>query len=141
MLFDNLDDFDFSSLYPSILREFNIAPNTQIGMIVIPNQIYANENPSNDEKFSRGGKFLEDLHSGNYLEFCSRWFKVAGYSDLYKDIVEYYTTQKNPVYQLRAFNYEGLLIPYNKSDIDLINPIAYNEDLIRPYIKYKVRSY
>lgn len=34
---DNLQDFDYKSLYPSILLEFNIAPNTQEGKIEIWN--------------------------------------------------------------------------------------------------------
>lgn len=35
MVCDNCQDYDFKSLYPSIILQFNIAPNTQIGYIKI----------------------------------------------------------------------------------------------------------
>ena len=37
MLCDNALDFDFKSLYPSLMIEFNIAPNTQVGRVDIWN--------------------------------------------------------------------------------------------------------
>lgn len=38
LLCDNAADFDFKALYPSLMIEFNIAPNTQIGRIDISNK-------------------------------------------------------------------------------------------------------
>ena len=35
MVCDNCQDYDFKSLYPSIILQFNIAPNTQLGYIKI----------------------------------------------------------------------------------------------------------
>lgn len=117
-----------------------MAPNTQIGMVEIPNQIYENENPSGDDKFSRGGAFLEDLRSGDYLDFCKRWFKMGGYLELYYDLQEYFTTIKNPSTLLRAFTEDGLIIPFSFDNMDYIVPIIKDDDLIKPFTIYKVRS-
>lgn len=106
-LYDNLDDYDYSSLYPSIMREFNIAPHTQIGKIIIETQIYLRENPSNNEYFTRGGAFIEDIQSHNYLSFGYRWLGLANYSQLYKDVINFYTSiaySKRPVIM---FNEDG----------------------------------
>jgi DNA polymerase elongation subunit (family B) len=96
MVYKNANDFDYKRLYPSITQEFNMAPNTQVGMIEIPNTIYAGENPNNDPKFSRAGAYVEDLASRNYLDFCKRWLNLGGYREVYDDIVEYFTMKKTP---------------------------------------------
>lgn len=118
LIFDNLDDYDFTSLYPSLIREFNIAPNTQIGMIEIINKIHDKENRTNDDRYSRGGAFLTDLQSQVYLLFCHRWLKFGNYKELYHDIEEYFTNHKTPSNNLRWCNSKGLIIPshiYNES--------------------------
>lgn len=106
-LFNNCDDFDYKSLYPSIDREFNMAPNTIIGLIkpTEMNQTDSVFKVRANESF--GGNFLEDLHSGNILEFCTRWFYLADYSELLKDIEYYFTYIKNPAMGLRLYNYDG----------------------------------
>lgn len=95
-VYKNANDFDYKRLYPSIAQEFNTAPNTQIGMIQIPEQIYKYENPNNDETFSRAGMYVEDLASKNYLLFCHRWLNMGNYREVYDDIVEYFTNVKTP---------------------------------------------
>ena len=124
MVFNNLDDFDYTSMYPSILNEFNIAPNTQVGRIEIPNQIQENEDPYKLEHFSRSTKFIEDLHSHNYIEFCHRWFNLASYKDLCKDIDYYFRHIKQSQY----VNYKA----YNGH----IRPICYRNDNRQRYIQY-----
>lgn len=88
---DNSDDFDAKSMYPSIDREFNLAPDNIIGKIVIDNKVHKYENPYHDDKYDRGGQFMEDLITGNPLEFCKRWLSLAGVQDMISDIVEYQT--------------------------------------------------
>lgn len=92
---DNLCDFDYKSLYPSIMLEFNIAPNTQIGRIVIPNKIYANENTYSipEEKYSRSGEFIENMVTDNIIEFCHRWFGLGNFQEMLEDIDEFYGTE------------------------------------------------
>lgn len=114
MVFDNLDDYDYKAEYPSIIDQFNIATNTQIGRIYIPTQVYAYENVYNIEHFNRSAKFSEDFHSHNFIEFCYRWFKLAGYKDLCKDIQEYFDTIEQPTYLCRK-TYTGsrVMLHYN----------------------------
>jgi len=95
-VYKDANDFDYKRLYPSLAQEFNMAPNTQIGMIQLPDQIYWNENPLKNEKFSRAGTFVENLASHNYLEFSRRWMNLGSYEDVYDDIVEYFTLKKTP---------------------------------------------
>ena len=94
---DNCIDFDFTSLYPSIMIEFNIAPNTQIGRIIIPNKVYSGENTYkiDEEKYSRSGEFIENLVTDNIIEFCRRWFNLAGINELLEDIAEYFNIKAN----------------------------------------------
>lgn len=119
LLVNNAVDFDYSSLYPSIILENNLAPNTQIGKIIIedpedPNKkISLNEHQnmysSDDEiaKYSRGGEFLENLMSGNPLEFCRRWMMLGSIYDVLEDIREYYKYNK----------YIGKPLEYGNKDV------------------------
>lgn len=104
MLFDILDDYDFKALYPSLMREMNIAANTQIGMIIMEKQIHDKENPFKVPTYSRGGSFVEDFHSHVWLEFCHRWLHLADYMTLYKDVEKYFGTVKNPGYCMKQYN-------------------------------------
>ena len=90
---DNLQDYDYKSLYPSIMLEFNIAPNTQVGKIEIPNKVYKYENlyGIEDEKYSRGGEFIENMVTDNIIEFCNRWFNLADYQEFLEDIDDFYS--------------------------------------------------
>ena len=95
-------DFDFSSLYPSIILENNIASNTQIGRIIIedpdnPNRKFSLcEHPDmyssddDDAKYSRGGEFLENLMCGNPLEFGRRWLGLGDVYQVLEDLREFY---------------------------------------------------
>lgn len=123
-LYDNLDDFDYKSLYPSIIREFNIAANTQVGMLQIPEKVHCKENRLNDSQWSRAGSFMEDMQSNVWLEFAHRWFGLANYAELYSDIEEFFLNIRMPYNCLRKYDIDGL-----------INPIeVYNNDNILPYI-------
>ena len=110
-MFKNADDYDYARLYPSILQEFNEAPNTQIGMIHINEQIHKYENRSREEadRYVRGGEFLENIASHNYLDVCSRWLNMGTYRELYDDVEEYYTNKVNPTFPLQAVSPEGRL--------------------------------
>lgn len=127
---DNADDFDFKSLYPSITCEGNMAPNTQIGKIIIENPVHRLENPFNFEFYERGGQFLEDLTSGNTLEFCNRWLHFADYKEWLEDLYEYFHTVKLPLRNMNIQIYEdGLISPieyYPNIKDGLISPIHYD---------------
>ena len=90
---ENLIDYDFKALYPSIMGEDNIAPNTQIGRIEIPDKVYENENAYHIEesKYSRGGEFIENLVSDDTIEYCHRWFHLANTKEFIDDLNEFYS--------------------------------------------------
>lgn len=98
--YNNLDDFDFKSLYPSLAREFNLAPNTQIGKLSIPDKVWPMENlHENDPSFSlnREGLFMENIQSHNYLIIAHRWFNLADFETLIsEDLKEFFTTKAVP---------------------------------------------
>ena len=61
----NANDFDYKALYPSLMRENNIAPNTIIGMIQIPKRIYKDYLTQKVNEFLFGLRTL--LNSENLL--------------------------------------------------------------------------
>lgn len=97
MIAKNLMDYDYKSLYPSIMGENNMAPNTQIGMIEMPEKVYEHENVYNKdiEAYSRSGEYLDNLISGNIIEFCKRYFHLAGYKEVIDDMIEYFSMAEN----------------------------------------------
>lgn len=101
----------YASLYPSIYRQFNLASNTQIGMILIPEQISMHENRQKDPTYSRGGQFLEDYQSNVWLEFGTRWFGLANFTELVHDVEEFYTHFVMPNYGLKVFDKSGYIMP------------------------------
>lgn len=108
-VFDNSDDYDFRSLYPSVEREFNLAQNTMIGMVK-PSTMNITKSVFPERAInSPGGNFLEDYQCGHWLEFCARWFFLADYNELIEDITYYFTEIKNPAIALRLYNYDGTM--------------------------------
>ena len=93
---NNVIDFDYTSLYPSIMLENNLAPNTQIGRVIIDVKVHDYEHYDmytsdlDDAKYNRGGEFLENIMSDNTIEFCKRWFGLAGFKELLQDMEELY---------------------------------------------------
>ena len=87
----NLDDYDYKSLYPSITRENNLAPNTLISKITIPNKVHKKENNFFNKFYDRGGAYIEDLMSENYIEFSHRWLGLANVKEMIDDLKEYFT--------------------------------------------------
>lgn len=106
LLCNNDVDFDYSSLYPSIILENNLAPNTQVGRIIIEDpkdpkksfglcehpDMYSSDD--NDAKYSRGGEFLENLMCGNPLEFGRRWLGLGDVYQVIEDLREFYKFNK-----------------------------------------------
>lgn len=117
MVFDNLDDFDYKALYPSIEREFNMSPNTQIGKIQMPYKVHNKEGhiPSENFNFNRSREFAEDYTSRDWLEFASRWLHLADYSELLYDIDEYINNEINYV---RDYACNGLISPVYRYNPD-----------------------
>lgn len=136
---DNSNDFDFKSEYPSEMREFNIAANTQIGLVKIDKKIHNKENRFNYENYSRGGQFLEDLHSHVYIEFCERWLHYAGYEDLMDDVKEYFTIIRMPVKGFNLVNENRLFNAVSFTKVqNLINPIDFTTEEFQKPIEFYI---
>lgn len=133
-LYDNCVDYDYKSLYPSMMREFNIAPHTQIGKIHMDDMVVDNENMFNDEDYDRSGAFIEDLISKNFLVLLSRWFKLGTYAELYNDIVYYYSNINKKYPNINKITKDGHVIPigYIKS----VRPVRFDKDTINPIALY-----
>lgn len=110
MVFRNLNDYDYKSLYPSITSELNMAANTIIARIIIPEQVYENENrfAREDYKYRREGQFLEDYQSHQWLEFYHRWFHLASYEEMYDDVIFFFTEKVIPRGKLDLHSPEGV---------------------------------
>lgn len=115
-VFTNVIDFDFSSLYPSIIITFNIAPNCLIGKLIINESVSdlvtrmvkamdkANNPDKNDEdelvekdEFDDdeqvnveykddGGEFIEDLITNNISLVGNKWFNLPNLEDIIKEL-------------------------------------------------------
>ena len=137
-IYDNLDDFDYKSLYPSITSEFNMSKTTLIGHVNIPNQVYEFENRFNRDniKWKREAQYMDDLQSHNWIEFFHRWFHFGGYEDVYDDVIEYFTRVKYPMGVLTYHDFDDVSgVPEidernvfvrceNKRDLEIVNAIA-----------------
>lgn len=86
---DTLQDYDYKSLYPSIILENNIAPNTQVGRVIIDEKVYDWENPYLYPDYCRGGDFVENLVCDNIIIFCNRWLHLANFKEFLEDFTEY----------------------------------------------------
>ena len=104
MVCNNLDDFDYKALYPSIIDENNMSTDTMEGKILLPDQIDPKENRFNNNYFDRGVWLIEDYVSGNRLDFCHRYLNLGTYEEVYDDIFEYFRTVKAPRAVLRFTN-------------------------------------
>ena len=110
----NLVKILYKALYPSIIDENNMAPNTQHGKIILPEKLDDKENRFNNDYFDRVVWFTEDLISGDRLNFCERYLHLAGYEQMFDDIIEYFQTVKAPAKGLRSFDtVSGLRIMAN----------------------------
>lgn len=98
-IFDNTVDSDYKSLYPSIMREFNIFPHTQIGFIDVQQKLIHNkQNRTHYEHYTIGGQYLEDLQSHQWLEFGTRWLGLPDFSTLCESIEYAFTHELQPYY-------------------------------------------
>ena len=109
-------------MYPSIILEFNIAPNTQIGKLVIDHKVYDNENHYNveEEKYSRGGEFLENFNTDNIMEFAKRWLHLANYEELLDDIDEYYNQYNYGNFSEMYYSNSPIIPTLNGNDSEIL---------------------
>lgn len=114
-VFSNLDDFDFSRLYPTMIQMFNLFSTTLIGKMTFPDEKMNDmENISDMGKmFCREGMFVDDIATENYIEIGKRWFNLAGIDDMLDDIKEYFEKYRDPGSFVPYINKSGLRTIYN----------------------------
>lgn len=110
-IYNNCVDLDYTSLYPNCMLQMNIAPNTQIGMLIIEAMVHEKENRRNDPRYNRAGAFMEDIQSQCWIEFAHRWLGLADYSELYHEVEDIMSSIICPYNGLRMYNREGLIDP------------------------------
>ena len=138
--YNNADDWDYKSLYPSLMREFNTSPSTLIGMIQIEDA------PYHDPDYLRiapGGTFVENLASYNYIEFCHRWLNMANVEEALEDFEEYFNTYRTPMYKGEGnleFDRTRKVIAYHTDTINGNRMIASVERPIPDWIWQEVNK-
>jgi hypothetical protein len=116
------------------MLENNIAPNTQIGKVDIKSQVHRKENPYMEDKYNRGGDFLDNMTCDYPIEFSSRWFGLAGFEEMLDDIDEYFST--NSIGPLRELSKKNSPILPTTSAV--IEPIRFFDDTYKPiYVDVK----
>lgn len=123
--FNNGNDFDYKRLYPSLLQEFNMAPNTQVGKILIENSPYTD---IPELKIDSGGSFIENLASYNFIEFCHRWLHMANIEQMLDDVNEY---TRNPNNQKRRVVY------FKRKN----NPVLFDQRPMPDWVKQEVNNH
>ena len=68
-IFNYVIDYDYSALYPSIIRAFNIDACCQYGRLIIPFKAKQIE----DEERDLGGEFIDNLESKNIIKLTNKF--------------------------------------------------------------------
>ena len=126
MVCDNVADEDFTAMYPSEVRNFNMSDETQIGKISIPNKVREDDDHLHRKviaitdygkvkdkdytppKYDRGGAYIEDLSTRNWLVFGNRWLGLPNYKELMQYVMTYYTEIRETDAVILGFNNEIL---------------------------------
>lgn len=119
------------------MNEFNIASNTQLGRIEMPDKVYKHENSYQMQNYSRSGEFIENLVTDNYIEFFKRWFNLGGIIDVLNDIDEYFSSEYNlgkysqmmndltcPIIPIERSSYYSP-VTWDETDI-IVSPVVFN---------------
>ena len=60
------------------------------------------------QRYSRSGEFIENMVTDNEIEFCKRWFHLAGFNELLEDANEYFQDQmfgsKSYIQAINSYN-------------------------------------
>ena len=109
-------------MYPSITLENNIAPNTQIGRIIIDEKVYNNENVYDDPRYQRGGEFIENFVTDNIIEFCKRWLHFAGVKEILEDMKEFFNSR-----YFGSGEYKGNYYYNPETQTTIMVPVSYRK--------------
>jgi len=74
-IWDLIVDFDYSALYPSIIRAFNIDATTQYGRLIFPDSP-----PTKD--FDKGGSFIDKLETKDMIKLCKDFWNFPSVEEV-----------------------------------------------------------
>lgn len=131
MLFNNLVDFDFTSLYPSIMREFNMSASKQLGKIII------NDTDSYGEKVDDGGLFIEDLISHDYLSFGHKWLGLPSFEEMNREITSLFSSGRVELTQPFKVYKNGTIVDPVKTEYTEIIPALIKRSPVNVMIRTK----
>lgn len=81
-VFINTADYDYGAMYPNGRDSHNIDETSQYGMLLIDQKISEMENIYENEKYNRGGNFLDDFQTQAMLSIGSKWFGLPSIDDV-----------------------------------------------------------
>lgn len=104
-IFDLVIDFDLSSLYPSIMRAFNIDASTQYGRIIIKSDnnipmtdknIYVPKEVLHDIESNRnlGAEFVDDMNTNDSNFIARKWFNLPSTEDNIRELAKLIKSKK-----------------------------------------------
>jgi hypothetical protein len=79
-IYKYVNDFDLSSLYPSIILAFNISEVTQYGKIIL------NQENEDGELEDVGYKFVDNLISKDWTGIGNKWFNLPTIKEVVNEI-------------------------------------------------------
>lgn len=145
-LFKNLNDFDYTALYPTIYRQWNLSSTTLIAQLIFP-EPQRMENRLDVTAYNRSGAFAQDFHTRNWLDFGYRWFNLPSYKEMYEYIKDYYiknvstgevqyfdTSQNNTVYAFGPRKESKTIQMPSRTAIEYAN--KHNNHDVKPYKKF-----
>lgn len=106
---DYVVDFDFSSLYPSIIIGFNISPATMVGKLFIPDKQvidrYSAPEISKDN-YDSAKDFMEGVLSQNYLMLGTRWFNLPTTDKIFSEFEKYFNLNNTKYLKMNDKEYK-----------------------------------
>ena len=94
-IFNFVVDYDFTSLYPTILKMFNIYKSTLLGKIKLegPPTVYESL-VSGEEGYDRGAKFIEDLETKEPIFIGRRWLNLPSFEEVVEEFEKELTSEE-----------------------------------------------
>ena len=118
---DNAIDSDFSSLYPSIIREFLIMSYNMIGKVEFDND------------------FADYYLSRSIIPTACKYFNLAGYTELYNEVINFFTHIMKPQYGLKYNSAEEFAFENTPKLINVMEFFGENKVINKTIVDGKVK--
>ena len=124
-----------------MIEQYNIAANTQIGMVRIPTTVHAEENRRHNDNWERAGAFFEDYHTHDWIMIGKRWFNLPGIIEMKHHVQDFFTNVLEPSvkYGFEGGNWkehQGLIFDDPNGRSPLIFEYDTNNQTVREWRNY-----